>query len=148
MTASLSHRLAAAGYKMTPPRQAVLQALEGCSGHFSVAAVQAEAQTVYPALGRATVYRTLEILTHLGVLRPIYLGDQSVSFCRADGAHHHLICSDCRVIVEFDDCAVDGLQQGLSERFGFEIRGHLLEFYGLCGRCRSAAPGAAQRSMV
>ncbi len=77
----------------------------------------------------------LEVLTHLGIVRPIYLGDQSVCFCRADGAHHHLICSDCGVVTEFDECIIDELQQTLSEQLNFQIKGHLLEFYGLCERC-------------
>ena len=87
----LARHMQSSGYKLTPPRMAVLQVLEQSHEHLSHAEILARGQALYPALGRATVYRTLEVLTHLGIVRPIYLGDQSVCFCRADGAHHHLI---------------------------------------------------------
>jgi len=133
----MADRLCEAGYKLTPPRRAVLQVLEESDEHLSHAQVLARGQMIYPALGRATVYRTLDLLTSLGIVRPIYLGDQSVCFTRADGAHHHLICSDCGAVIEFDECVIEGLQETISRRLNFQIRGHLLEFYGLCDRCRS-----------
>ena len=135
MVDPLARRMQVSGYKLTPPRMAVLQVLEQSHEHLSHAEILARGQALYPALGRATVYRTLEVLTRLGIVRPIYLGDQSVCFCRADGAHHHLICSDCGVVTEFDECIIDELQQTLSEQLNFQIKGHLLEFYGLCERC-------------
>lgn len=136
MSMSIAERLCQAGYKLTPPRLAVLQVLDESHEHLSHAEILERGQAIYQTLGRATVYRTLELLTDLGVVRPIYLGDQSVCFCRADGAHHHLICSDCGQVIEFDECVIDDLQESLSRRLNFQIRGHLLEFYGLCDRCQ------------
>ena len=130
-------RLRLAGHKLTPPRQAVLQVLDEGDEHLSHSEILERGQAIYPALGRATVYRTLELLTSLGIVRPIYLGaSQSVCFTRADGAHHHLICSECGQVIEFDECILDQLQESLSERLNFQIRGHLLEFYGRCDRCQ------------
>ena len=136
MSEHMIDRLRLAGHKLTPPRQAVLQVLDEDDGHLSHSEILERGQAIYPALGRATVYRTLELLTSLGVVRPIYLGDQSVCFTRADGAHHHLICSECGQVIEFDECVIDQLQESLSERLNFQIRGHLLEFYGRCDRCQ------------
>ena len=136
MSDQMLERLRYTGHKLTPPRLAVLQVMEESHEHLSHSEILERGQAIYPALGRATVYRTLELLTNLGIVRPIYLGDQSVCFTRADGAHHHLICSECRQVIEFDECVIDELQETLSQRLNFEIRGHLLEFYGLCDRCQ------------
>ncbi len=124
-----------AGFKLTPPRQAVLEALESGDGHMTPAEVLERAQAIYPSLGRATVYRTLELLTSLGVVRPIFLGERGVCLTLAEGGHHHLVCSDCGAVIEFDECTVSELEQELAQRLNFQIRGHLLEFYGLCEQC-------------
>ena len=136
MAQRATERMQLAGYKLTPPRLAVLHVLDETDEHLSRAQILARVQAVQPAIGRATVYRTLELLIRLGVVRPIYLGEQTVCFTRADRGHHHLICSDCGQVVEFDECAVDQLQETLAQRLNFDIRGHLLEFYGLCERCQ------------
>ena len=137
MNDSLTRRLQHAGFKLTPPRRAVLEALAGSDEHLTPGEVLARAQAIYPALGRATVYRTLDLLTSLGVVRPIFLGARGLCLTLAEGGHHHLVCSDCGAVIEFDDCPVQHLEQELSERLGFQIRGHLLEFYGVCGKCRN-----------
>lgn len=136
MNDHLSRQLQHAGFKLTPPRRAVLEALENCQEHLTPAEVLERAQAIYPALGRATVYRTLDLLTSLGVVRPIFLGARGLCLTLAEGGHHHLVCSDCGAVIEFDDCPVQHLEQELAERLGFQIRGHLLEFYGVCGKCR------------
>lgn len=55
---------------------------------------------------------------------------------RPEGHHHHLICSECGAVVDFADCELDWLEKRLSEKTGFEIRSHLLEFLGRCRKCR------------
>lgn len=137
MITKLNRHLQTAGFKLTPPRQAVLQVLEESDEHLSSAQVLERAQALYPTLGRATVYRTLELLTGLGIVRPIFLGAQGVCFTRVDSSHHHMICSDCGLVVEIESCAIDEIQEELSERLRFRIKGHLLEFYGLCEHCQA-----------
>ena len=136
MEQNVTERMQLAGYKLTPPRLAVLQVLDETDEHISRAQILERVQAVQPAIGRATVYRTLELLIRLGVVRPIYLGEQNVCFTRADRGHHHLICSECGQVVEFVECTVGQLQETLAQRLNFDIRGHLLEFYGLCERCQ------------
>ncbi len=128
-------QLRQAGYKVTPARTAVLQVIEQGHEHLNPADVLERARGLYPAIGRATVYRTLELLTELGLVRPIYGGENALSFIRAEGGHHHLVCSDCGTVIEFEDCIADELAPQLEARFGFQVRSHLLEFYGLCQRC-------------
>jgi Fur family transcriptional regulator, ferric uptake regulator len=131
----LVERLRTAGYKITPARLAVLQVIEEEGEHLNPGEILARGRHIYPQLGRATVYRTLETLTKLGIVRPIYLGEGAPSFIRAEGGHHHLVCADCGIVVEFEECMAGELADELQSRFGFQIRSHLLEFYGRCAHC-------------
>jgi len=126
-----------AGYKITPPRLAVLDAIEHGGEHLNPAEVLEAARQHYPSLGRATVYRTLELLTQLGIVRPIFVSELGPTYIRAAGGHHHLVCSRCGLIVDFDQCVADEMVADLHARFGFLISSHLLEFYGLCARCQT-----------
>ncbi|MBC8254239.1 MAG: transcriptional repressor [Ardenticatenia bacterium] len=75
MADQLADRLRQEGYRLTAPRRAVLQVLKEGEEHLSPAEVLEQGRVTYPALSRATVYRTLELLTGMGLLRPIYLGN-------------------------------------------------------------------------
>jgi Fur family transcriptional regulator, ferric uptake regulator len=130
------HRLRYAGYKITPSRLAVLEVIEQKGEHLNPNEILEQAKGIHPAIGRATVYRTLELLTQLGIVRPIYVGETGPTYIRADGNHHHLVCSGCGVVVDFEQCVADQMTQELVDRFGFQINSHLLEFYGLCAKCR------------
>ena len=139
MDNGLANQLRAAGYKITPARLAVLQVVAESADHLVTATVLERGRAIYPRLGRATVYRTLELLTELRILRPIYGGSDGLNFIRAEGGHHHLVCADCGDTVEFDDCVATELAHDLADRFGFTIQSHLLEFYGQCSQCTSCA---------
>lgn len=139
----LELRLRNAGYKITPPRQAVIEAVLSEGEHLSPNEILRRAQAIYPQTGRATVYRTLELLTSLGIVRPIYVGEHGPTYIRAEGGHHHLVCSCCGAVFEFDQCVADGMERELEARFGFQIRSHLLEFYGLCAHCRQVQTGVS-----
>lgn len=136
--------LRAAGYKVTPAREAVLESIPQAGEHLNPAEILEQGRARYPALGRATVYRTLELLTSLGIVRPIYIGEAGPTYIRSQGGHHHLVCSRCGVMVDFDRCIADEMMAELHARFGFTITSHLLEFYGLCPACQAGGAGAAE----
>lgn len=135
-TEQIIERMRACGAKITPARKAILAAIHKEAYHLVPGEILDRAKQVHPAIGRATVYRTLELLTQLGVLRPIYTGPGSLSYIWAEGGHHHLVCSACGNIKEFEECVVGELATSLEERFGYQINSHLLEFYGLCQGCQ------------
>jgi Fur family ferric uptake transcriptional regulator len=57
-----------------------------------------------------------------------------------DGEHHdHLICLECNTIEEFEEPAIERLQDEVAKRYGFEVRSHKHELYGICKRCRAAS---------
>ncbi|MCB0044113.1 MAG: transcriptional repressor [Caldilineaceae bacterium] len=136
MNESLQERIRTAGYKLTPARLAVLQVMEREDEHLNPAEILDAARTLYPRIGRATVYRTLELLTRLGIVRPIFVGEDGPLYIRAQGGHHHMVCSSCGRIIDFDQCVAGAMIDDLRSRYGFEADSHLLEFYGVCRECR------------
>jgi Fur family ferric uptake transcriptional regulator len=140
MADSMAKRLQEAGYRLTAPRQAVLQVVEAEKGHLSPAEVLRRGQIIHPELSRATVYRTLEILTELGMLRPLYLGERGSQVACVTGGHHHLLCLECGRTIHFDDCLIQQVEEMIATRLGFQIKSHLLEFYGICGDCSQHLP--------
>ncbi|MGQ9555205.1 MAG: Fur family transcriptional regulator [Anaerolineae bacterium] len=143
MVTKLSDRLRRAGYKLTPPRLAVLEILEAEGRHLSPAEVLDRGRAIYPALSRATVYRTLELLIELGVLRPIYLGERGSRVARIEGGHQHLVCLDCGSVIHLDESVSDELEEILSKRLGYQVSSYLLELYGACPTC-SQEPAAVE----
>jgi len=132
----LAQKLKAAGYKLTTPRLAVIEVLENNPEHLSHNQILVEGQQIYPKLSRATVYRTMELLVTLNLVRPLYLNDPTQRFVSATGGHHHLVCANCGTIIEFDYCTADQLAQTLADQYSFQIHSHLLEFQGICQACQ------------
>ncbi|MBK8988870.1 MAG: transcriptional repressor [Chloroflexi bacterium] len=134
----LSAALTAHGYRLTASRQAILAALVACGGHISADDLVERVHQDSPNVGRMTVYRTLDLLCQLNLIRPIYQGTGAAHFVLLHhGHHHHLICGACDKVIEFDDCVLAEIEKVVGQRFRFDVQGHLLEFYGLCEECRN-----------
>jgi Fur family ferric uptake transcriptional regulator len=88
------------------------------------------------SIGRMSVYRTLDLFTRLGLIRPIVQeGSVARYVIMADGHHHHIVCEQCGQVIHFDQCPLDELTDYLETTFHCEISGHLLEFFGRCAAC-------------
>jgi Fur family ferric uptake transcriptional regulator len=117
------------GYKATPQRLAVLAAV-AAEQHQSLEGIRSRC----PGVGLVTVYRALDLLSELGLVRRLDLG-AGPRYELAEDHHHHLICEGCGGITEFEQCPVD--LQDLPQLGGdFEVRAHSLEVYGTCSACR------------
>jgi len=143
MTAVNPHiqRLKQAGYRLTRARLTVLDVLESEHGHITSADVLERVENINPAIGRASVFRTLDLFTQLGIIRPTYI-DTSLTptyVMMHGGHHHHVICTACKRFFEFDDCGMEALTRNLEETLDIRISGHLLEFYGVCADCLEPA---------
>lgn len=131
-------RLQEHDYKLTPQRQLVVQALLKSSGeHLSAEEVYNMVKRESPDIGLATVYRTLDLLSELGILHKMDFGDGRARFEFADEAHHHhhLICVSCGAVAEFGEDLLDSLEDEVERRTGFRVTDHQLKFYGYCRSC-------------
>lgn len=122
-------KIRGSGYKATPQRLAVLEAV-AAEQHQSLEGIRARC----PEVGMVTVYRALDLLSDLGLVRRLDLGG-GPRYELADDHHHHLICEGCGDITEFEQCPVD-LQDLPPGGRDFEVRAHSLEVYGTCSACR------------
>lgn len=135
-TTVINQILTSNGHRLTASRQAIVQALVTSQGHITADDLAQNVRQVAPQVGRMTVYRTLDLLCELGVIRPIYQGTGAAHYViMADGSHHHLICTRCHAVIEFEECMADELAQQLAQRFNFTISSHLLELHGVCAGC-------------
>lgn len=126
------------GYRLTAARRAIVETLGESDGHISADELAAQVREQHPKVGRMTVYRTLDLLTELGVIRPIYQGTGAAHFILMHGgSHHHLICNRCHSVIEFDQCTADQLADQLADRFNFRVQSHLLEIHGVCEACQA-----------
>lgn len=136
MNTDLAQALDARGYRLTAARRVILDTLMESGGHLTADELTDLARQRSTAIGRMTVYRTLDLLCDLGLLRPVYQGTGAAHYIlMQDGHHHHLVCNNCSRVFEFDECMLDELPEQVAQRFGFEVRGHLLELYGMCANC-------------
>ncbi|MCO6452726.1 MAG: transcriptional repressor [Caldilineales bacterium] len=136
-TAALAEAVVAGGFRLTPARRVVIECLVDSGGHISADDLAARVRDAAPQVGRMTVFRTLEMLNELGLVRPIYQGTGAAHYVlMSEGSHHHLICRHCHRVIDFDTCGAGELAKRLGEEFGFEVQSHMLEVYGVCGDCR------------
>jgi Fur family ferric uptake transcriptional regulator len=129
--------LAQRGYRLTDARREVLAALVEAGGHISADELVESLRHGGSRIGRMTVYRTLDLLTELGLVRPVYQGTGAAHFILlVKGHHHHLVCTGCNRVIEFEPCILPDLEHRLRQSSEFEVQGHLLEIFGLCCNCR------------
>lgn len=127
------------GYKLTPQRRAVIRVIASSQDHLTPATIYQKVHQGHPSIGLVTIYRTLEILAKLGLICELHTGGICRSYTISTlQHHHHLICSNCGVVIDFTGHDLSELEQGLSKESGFRIDGHLLEFFGLCQVCQKA----------
>lgn len=124
------------GYRITQPRIAIVDAVLAQGGGFT-------ADGLYDTLhdqagvGRATVFRTLDTLERFGYLRRLHGLDGCHQYVRATpGHHHHLVCTRCGRVVEFDGCTVGTMVDGVAAHTHFRIENHNLELFGVCPECQ------------
>ena len=132
-----SQQLKDVGLKITLPRLKVLQIFEQSKAH------HLNAEEVYKALvemgeevGLATVYRVLTQFEAAGLIRRHYFEGGHSVYELSQGEHHdHLVCVNCREVVEFVDEVIESRQSKIATRAGFKMTDHALTIYGLCADC-------------
>jgi Fur family ferric uptake transcriptional regulator len=125
------------GLKATKQREEIFNIFLRSPGHKNLFQIYAQVSKVNPKIGYTTVYRTLKLLTRLGLAEERKFADGETRYEPiARGGHHdHLICLGCRKIIEFEDEAIEALQNRVADRYRFKIFHHRMELYGLCGEC-------------
>jgi Fur family transcriptional regulator, ferric uptake regulator len=135
-----------AGYRMTEPRRALAALIAEQDGHFTAAELVTAAQAAEPAVGRATVFRTLELLEGIGAVERLDLPNGEHAYVGCEPAHHHhVVCSRCGRTSEIDDAGLRSVVRDVARETGFRVDDHRLELFGVCPECQAAEAGAPCR---
>jgi Fur family ferric uptake transcriptional regulator len=130
-----------AGYRLTEPRRSLAALIADKDGHFTAAELVAEARVRRLGVGRATVFRTLEVLEGIGAIERLDLPTGEHAYVGCEPLHHHhVICSRCGRTDEIDDTGLRTVVREVARQTGFRVDDHRLELFGLCPTCL-ASPG-------
>ena len=144
-TKEASERLREMGYRLTPQRLMILEAVQSNDDHTSAEEVHARVVERYPDVNISTVYRTLELLKHLGLVVETDLGEGRVKYHYAEkGHHHHLVCQKCGAVLELEESVLRPLQNTLLRKYGFRADLGHFAIFGHCLRCASAKTGLSK----
>ena len=140
-------RLNDAGFRVTNPRELVIGIMKETDKHLSAEDIYVRALQMNPSIGLTTVYRTLELFNHIGVVQRFDFGDGKARYELTANPlkkehHHHMVCLKCKSIIDYSDFVKEELdlmkktEKALSKKYDFKIMYHIIHFYGLCKACR------------
>jgi Fur family transcriptional regulator, ferric uptake regulator len=135
---TLRHTLHERGLRMTPQRQLVLDAVR-VLGHATPEQICTEVQSMAPAVNITTVYRTLDLLERLGLVRHTHLGHGAPTYSEREHQHVHLVCHECGTVTEIPTELMAELAGQLRDDFAFELDVTHVALSGTCRDCRTEA---------
>lgn len=140
--APIVNALDRAGYRLTEPRRSLAALIADQDGHFTAAELVADARARRLGVGRATVFRTLEVLEGIGAIERVDLPSGEHAYVGCEPAHHHhVICSRCGRTREIDDAGLRSVVREVARQTGYRVDEHRLELFGLCPACLATQPG-------
>ena len=136
----LKETLKQKGYKLTPQRRAILNGIIKSEGsHLTAEELYDLVKIDCPEIGLATIYRTVQLLEEMTVIRKLDLDDgcsrYELNHEDENHQHHHLICNCCGKVLEVQGDLLEELETIVEKKYNFKIKDHSLKFYGVCDRC-------------
>lgn len=126
------------GYKFTEQRKAILEVIGKKGEHYNANEIFKMVGEKIPDVSFSTIYRNIELLLGLGILRKVSIAEGLNHFeVASKNHHHHIICKSCGCIKEIDLCPYKYIEKNELEEMGFEPIEHKFEIYGLCKKCKS-----------
>ena len=129
------------GSRITTPRRAIVNIIANSTQALEAVEIFDRSRGDHPQLGLVTVYRTLEKLEQLGLVQRVHQAEGCHLYLRAPQGHEHiLVCKACRRTDYFSGDDLTELIERTSQKSGYRIEDHWLQFIGLCARCRKIVP--------
>ena len=139
--AALRRTLHQRGLRMTPQRQLVLDAVRDL-GHATPEQICTQVQQAAPAVNITTVYRTLDLLERIGLVRHTHLGHGAPTYSEQEHQHVHLVCHTCGSVTESPTDLMDGLAERLLAESDFALDPSHVALSGQCRECRDSGEAA------
>ena len=132
MNETIIERCESHGLRMTDQRRTIARVLEDAKDHPDVEELYARASAVDSGISLATVYRTVKLFEEAGILEKLEFGDGRARYEDAEREHHdHLIDMNSGEVIEFVSAEIEALQDKIAREYGYELKGHRLELYGV-----------------
>lgn len=149
---SLRKELRSKKYRMTAQREIVLKIFaESGERHLGAEDVYRKLVEKRYRISKATVYRTVELLSKLGFLRKLEFGEgvyrYELAAPDAETLHQHLICKSCGELLEIDEQIVKQLVQNVEKQTGYIVKDYDVKFFGLCPKCQRKNSSNTEESM-
>jgi len=124
-------------YRMTKQREVILEELKKCKTHPSADEIFDRVRKRIPRISLGTVYRNLEILSDIGLIKKLDTAGTQKRFDGDLGTHYHVRCTCCGRIMDLPDEEMDSVRVTLPSFSDFDITGFTVEFKGICNCCRT-----------
>jgi Fur family ferric uptake transcriptional regulator len=145
--AAILSALDGAGYRLTGPRRALASLLADRNEHFTAEELLTESRRRRLGVTRATVFRSLDVLSDLGLVERLDLPSGEHAFVACDPVHHHhLVCSSCGRSTEVSDHGLETVAAAVARETGYRIDAHRLELFGVCPGCHASAAATQPRA--
>jgi Fe2+ or Zn2+ uptake regulation protein len=136
-TRTVGQLLRAEGKRMTPQRSLLLRIIQRSGGHLDAYDIYRQARDQDPRISLSTVYRTLSLLKELDLVEEFHFDEEHHHYEMSDDSlHHHVVCTECGRIVEFQSPLVDELRAELEREYGLVVERLQISALGRCSTCR------------
>ena len=124
------------GFKVTPQRLAVYEVLSRTKAHPNAETIYNKLQPNYPTMSLATVYKTLDILSEIGLVQVLNVGEESFRYDANTESHPHVHCVQCGRVDDIFDVDDSEFMERLTQKTAYQLTGKQLYFYGICPSCQ------------
>lgn len=124
------------GFKVTPQRLAIYQVLATTKAHPSAEMIFQQLQPIHPTMSLATVYKTIEMLTEVGLVQVLNVGEDSFRYDANTESHPHIICRRCGRVDDLEKVDCRDFIDAVRHRTRYHITGQQFYFYGYCPACQ------------
>jgi len=123
-------------FRRSRQRESILELLKSTKTHPTASWIYDKLKIEFPRLSLGTVYRNLNILTQQGLINKIDCGSTFDRYEARNHPHYHFICEQCGSIFDLNTPVMKNLNNRVSELENITIKRHMIEFFGLCEKCK------------
>lgn len=123
--------------KYSRQRQVIKDFLMTRKDHPTADVVYMNVRQEYPNISLGTVYRNLTLLSDIGEIQRLRLGDGVDHFDADTSKHYHFVCTRCGSVIDLEMDDIDDIIKTANAKFDGEVEGHVTYFYGICGKCKN-----------
>lgn len=125
------------GFKVTPQRLAIYNMLAGTKCHPNAEMIFNDLQEMYPTMSLATVYKTMEILKEIGLVKVLNAGEDSFRYDADTSNHPHVRCIECGQVEDVENIDSTDFVKQVSRGTAYQLMGQQFYFHGICPACQS-----------